>query len=139
MRAVTRLTTIILALSGVVISSGCTRSNVGVSQPQAFLYRNTITPLTIARDRRNMNQSIEIPDNLIEGKATTYGINLNPPVVGLPIGGDTGPAFGNIGLERIFRESGMAKLSYADAHVISILGMFEKVTIHAYGPPKSTK
>ena len=124
-------------LPAMALLAGCQSGRVGVGQPRAFLYKNTITPYTAKRpDFRRGETSIMIPDNLQSGKARFYYIGI--PLFGVvPTPGLTplSVGWGDGSNEAAMKDAGINEIIYGDVAELEILGIFNKITMTVHGLP----
>lgn len=114
--------------------SSCSR--FGISQPRAILYQNTITPLTMKRPAFGA-PGVEIPEGMVETRIHAGQVELSSPIptVGPPFLRALSAGWGDIGTEKTLRVGGIGEVVYADAHVVSILGVYTRTTVIAWGLP----
>jgi len=114
-----------------ILATGCSPlgSRAGVSIP-GYLFKNTITPLNVSRPPRDASGTI-IPAGLVAAKVTTYQVIMPFTYSIVSIG------WGDMSRRAALEEGRLEEVIYADAQTTQILGIFEKVTIQAYGKPTS--
>lgn len=117
-----------------LVLSGCSR--FGVSQPRALIYQNTVTPLTMKRPAFG-SPGVEIPANLEEARLHAHQVELDSPIptLGLFWMKALSVGWGDIGTERTLQVGGFDEVVYADAHIFSILGVYTRSTVIAWGVP----
>ena len=141
-----RAGTLLLLAAACAVLGGCNPANarVGVSTGPAFLYKNVETPMTVRRgERGGPPQPLIIPADLRKGEATFYCISplslppgTGPLLPGMP--DPLGVGWGDGSMEKAMENGEIGEVLYADARELSILRIFTKITIKAYGTPQGS-
>jgi len=137
-----------------LVLSGCTRWGIG--KPPALVYQNTTTPMWLVRspdgppqrvggaptanlestERPSFMDPLTLPANAVVGRSRAFKIGAQIP--GIPASSRIlSVGWGNASLEKAIEDGGLERLTFADAQEIEILGIFHKVVMHAYGPPRA--
>lgn len=145
---------VLLSLAGAaLIFSGCTRWGIG--KPPALVYQNTTTPMWLVRSpdgppqrvgapptesldgaaRPSFMDPLTLPENAVVGRSRAFKLGAQIP--GIPASSRIlSVGWGNASLEKAIEDGELERLTFADAQEIEILGIFHKVVMHAYGPPR---
>jgi len=115
------------AVAALLALSGCTR--VTVNFPDGSLYGNSTVPVTI-KDAMKISDPVQVPQNLAVGRSTSYrvGMALPSPWAVLSVG------WGDMSMQAAQENGNLAEVTYADAKRLTILFLFRKTTLIAYGP-----
>jgi hypothetical protein len=120
----------LLCTAGLALA-GCTNARVGVGTPEAAIYKNVTVPLNAGIDRRTGDPMV-IPETLAVGTSSGYALDFSIP--GLEFTRPISIGWGNMSLEKALANGNLERVSYADGQEITILRIFKKARIIAYGP-----
>ncbi len=126
-----------MALSGATFVAGCTGAQAGVGLPRAVIYHDYTVPLGVNVDPERPWMTNTDP-NLPVAKASTHSVSLNVPGVPPPLGYAAralSVGWGEMDLDEFTDKGNLERVAWADARHVSILGIYNKLTINAYGPP----
>ncbi len=113
-----------------LLLGGCERTGIGL--PMAMIYENTTTPFRVRPRSQGPPKPLIITDDLKETRVRSYRLAANIP--GIPASSRIlSVGWGNISGERAIREGEFRDVVYADAQTISVLGLYTKTVIKAYG------
>ncbi|MDX2177361.1 MAG: hypothetical protein SF028_12925 [Candidatus Sumerlaeia bacterium] len=123
-----------LALAAACLAAGCTSARVGVGTPMGIIYKDVVAPMSLERKRGpEAGQPVAIPPVLVDGVSTGYALDLSIP--GLEFTRPFSIGWGDMSLERAMREGGLERVVYADGRETTILRIFQRARVVAYGPP----
>jgi len=131
----TRMMAIMGVAAAAVLVSACSSSSVGIGLPNAFIYRDTTTPLRWKAPNEPGPQARRAAE-VRRAEVTAWYVEPNIPGVPGTQGGSVG--WGNIGIERAMEKGEMDHILYADARTIQILRIVTRSTIIAYGVDQET-
>lgn len=86
------------------------------STTSCMLYRNVTLPLDVNVNDTPVMSERDRGEGEIE--RITYGVDVG---------------WGDASVAEAAREAGLAELHYADAHYLSVLGIYRRYTLHLYG------
>lgn len=119
-----------LLASAAIGLSGCLDARAGVGMPRAAIYQNVVVPLRVNVDEEKPWETNTSP-GLDMATATTHSIVPNIP--GVPGGQALSVGWGNMAIDRFVERGELEQVHYADAQHLSILGLYNRLTIRAYG------
>ncbi|GEM_PF-282096 len=127
MKTAKRIRTFTQALFAVLIGlallggAGCAAYLAPVKPPQGFLYQSVKAPLTVKYNGNPCGDAVK----KVSMSKTSYF--LEPFLTHLDF------AWDDAAIEKIAREGGIRKVSYADYETLNVLGIYRTFTIHVYG------
>jgi hypothetical protein len=126
--------------------AGCspTGQRAGVGFAPALIYKDYTSPVGGARGGGGRGPGGPPPppiprSQLVSHKVIAHQVGLNIPFLGPPgLGRALSVGWGNASLETAFETGGLSEVSFADAREFSILGIYDRMEITVYGPPKGS-
>jgi len=121
--ALRRLLSALALAAGVAALVGC-GARMGVAPVRGMLYTRYRAPMFLRSEEPG---GVARPANLKVGTATAW--NLVAPRTSDTLSG----GWGDVSLVAAARNGGITKISYADYEMLSILGIYNRATVYAYG------
>lgn len=132
MKPLTLVIQMALMISTVGLLTGCNSARAGVGLPNAFIYENTKVPMTAKRPERG-SSGLDIPKDLRSSEVETHQIELSIPGL-LPPGVSDflSVGWGDMSTEQALKTGDLPEVLYADAHKLSILGIYTRVRVVSF-------